>query len=306
MTKKGTRNVAHSVQQRLLNLARQTGQDYNRLLVRYAIERLIHRLARSDHADRFVLKGAMLFAIWSGQQYRTTQDLDLLGQGDNSPEGLAIAFRDIALTSAVSDDGMAYLPDSIRAEIIREEMTYEGVRVRLDSRLGNARVPLTIDIGFGDVVVPAAKHEDFPVLLGGERPRIRAYPREAVIAEKLEAMVALGLPNSRMKDFADIWFLSQHFQFDGGILARAIVETFARRGTTMPPTPPALTAEFAADARKQAQWSAFLRRTSPEGVPVDLSELVTDIAAFLGPIAKGITEGAAFRGTWVPPGPWGA
>jgi len=199
---------------------------------------------------------------------------------------------------------MTYVTDSIRAEIIREEMKYEGVWIHLDSRLGDARVPLTIDIGFGDVITPRVGLADFPVLLGGETLRIRTYPRETVIAEKLEAMVALGQPNSRMKDFADIWFLSPHFAFDGKTTARAIAQTFACRGTAMPSIPLALTPEFASDASKQMQWSAFIRRTSPQGVPAELSEVVSNIAAFIGPIAKAIAAGVDFAGAWQPKGPW--
>lgn len=306
MTGKDIKNVAHSVQQRLLNLARQTGQDYNRLLARYAIERLVHRLALSPHADRFILKGAMLFAVWSGQQYRTTQDLDLLGQGENSPEALAAAFSVVAMTEVPQADGMVYLSESIRAEVIREDMKYEGVRVHLDSRLGNARVPLTIDVGFGDVITPGASDAAFPVLLGGESPRVRVYPRETVVAEKFEAMVSLGQPNSRMKDFSDIWFLSRHFEFDGKMLASAIAGTFGRRGTAVQRNPLALTAAFAADAAKHVQWAAFIRRTGPEGVPSEFPQIVMDIARFLGPVAEAIAAGSDFVRTWRAPGPWAA
>ena len=203
-----TGNRAHSVRQRLLNLARQTAQDYNRLLVRYSLERLLYRLSRSDHADRFILKGAMLFAVWSNQPYRATQDLDLLGLGPNSPEELVGVFREIVLAAVPVADGMAYLAGSITARIIRKDMKYEGVRVRMESRLGNARIPLNIDVGFGDAITPAPLTADFPVLLDPPVPAIRMYPRETVIAEKLESTVSLGEDNSRMKDFADLWFLA--------------------------------------------------------------------------------------------------
>jgi len=304
LSKRDITNIAHSVQQRLLNLARQTEQDYNRLLVRYAIERLIQRIVLSPYADRFILKGAMLFTVWSGQQYRTTQDLDMLGQGENSSEQLTRVFREIATTKVPTADGMNYLPETIQSEIIREEMKYEGVRIHMDSTLGNARIPLLIDVGFGDAVIPDPEYANFPVLLGDESPRIRVYPQEAVIAEKFEAMVALGQPNSRVKDFADIWFLSQHFQFDGKRLAAAIDATFTRRGTALQPMPLALTTEFASDATKHTQWSAFIRRTKPQGMPVEFTEVVKDLAVFLGPVAKALTAEIDFIATWMPRGPW--
>ncbi|MCL2701951.1 MAG: nucleotidyl transferase AbiEii/AbiGii toxin family protein, partial [Phycisphaerae bacterium] len=176
-------NLAQSIRQRLLNMANKTGQDYNRLLVRYSLERLLFRIGQSPSAGRFILKGAMLLAAWTDRQYRATQDLDLLGTGDNSPEELARAFREIAATPASTPDGMTYLAESVATDLIREDMRYEGVRVRLESRLGNARIPLIVDVGFGDAITPAPQTAEFPALLDMPAPTIRMYPRETVVAE---------------------------------------------------------------------------------------------------------------------------
>jgi predicted nucleotidyltransferase component of viral defense system len=297
-------NVAQSVRQRLLNLARQTGQDYNRLLVRYSLERILYRLSQSEHADRFILKGAMLFAVWSGQQYRSTQDLDLLATGDNSLAGLEELLREVCAVETGVPDGMAYAPETVTAEIIREDMQYEGVRLRIESALGTARIPLIIDVGFGDAVTPAPLEKEFPVLLDAPAPRIKAYPRESVIAEKLEAMVSLGEANSRMKDFADVYFLSKHFDFDGAVLAQAIAGTFARRGTTVVEAPAAFTEEFAGLDHKQAQWRAFLRRAAPQGIPDSFADVVAGIATFLGPIMSHLAASQPIPHQWQAPGPW--
>jgi predicted nucleotidyltransferase component of viral defense system len=297
-------SVAQSIRQRLLNLARQTGQDYNRILVRYSLERILYRLSRSNHAERFILKGAMLFALWSGHQYRSTQDLDLLGTGDNSPERLEALLREICSRESNPPDGMTYQPEKVNAETIRQNMQYQGVRVSIESKLGTARIPLVIDVGFGDVVTPAPSEEEFPALLDAPAPRIRTYPRETVIAEKLEAMVALGEANSRMKDFADVFFLSRHFDFDGATLARAVAGTFTRRGTPLIEIPSAFTEKFVRINAKQAQWRAFLRRAAPQGIPDGFESVVAAIATFLSPILSHLAADQPLPRQWEFPGPW--
>lgn len=297
-------HIAQSVRQRLLNLARKTGQDYNRLLVRYSLERLLYRLSVSEFSDRFILKGVMLFVVWADQQYRATQDLDLLGIGSNSPQQVADAFRQIAEISPQSPDGMAYMSDTITAGLIREDMKYEGVRIRMDSRLGNARIPLSIDVGFGDSITPPPTSGQYPVLLDAPAPVLRMYQRETSIAEKLHAMVERGVLNSRMKDFADIWYLSQHFDFDGQTLADAIASTFARWDLDVPTEPIAFTAEFVQRNDKQAQWKAFIRRSSPEGLPSQFEQVVDGIAAFLAPVLSHLVVGQLTPRRWKSPGPW--
>jgi predicted nucleotidyltransferase component of viral defense system len=297
-------HIAHSVRQRLLNIARETGQDYNRILVRYSLERLLYRLSVSEFSDRFILKGAMLFVVWADQQYRATQDLDLLGIGSNSPQQVADSFRQIAEVLPQTPDGMAYISETITAGLIREDMKYEGVRIRMDSRLGNARIPLSIDVGFGDSITPPPTSGQYPVLLEAPAPVLRMYQRETAIAEKLHAMVERGVLNSRMKDFADIWYLAQHFDFDGQTLAGAISSTFARRDLALPAEPIAFTAEFAQRDDKQTQWKAFVRRSSPEGLPSQFGQVVDGIAVFLGPIVVGLSTDQQMPQRWDAPGPW--
>ncbi len=277
------RDVGASVRARLLNLARQKGQALDLLLTRYAIERLLHRLSISAHRDHFVLKGAMLMTTWFDDPHRPTRDVDLLGYGDPAPEAMLATFREIC--SIAMDDGVAFDVNGLRVELIREELDYGGLRLRTTARLSGARITVVVDIGFGDAIEPGLEEVELPVLLDLPQPKLRAYARETVIAEKFQAMVVLGLANSRMKDFYDVWVLSQAYAFDDDRLARAIGATFERRGTALPTdAPEALTATFSSDAAKQRQWQAFVRDLGAE-VPV-LGEVVAALAAFLLPHAR--------------------
>ncbi len=275
-------NIAASVRARLLNHARAQGQAFDLVLTRYALERLLYRLSRSPVAHRFVLKGAMLVMTWFEAPHRGTRDLDLLGFGDPDPEALVQVFREIMAADA--DDGLIFDTDGLRAEPIREEVEYGGVRLRTRATLDGARIAINIDIGFGDALEPGAELIDYPVLLDLPPPRLRAYARETVVAEKFQAMVALGRANSRMKDFYDVWVLARTYDFDPERLARAIAATFARRETAIPAVPPdGLTPAFAADGAKQAQWRAFIEDL--ELAPAALEEVLADLRAFLMPHA---------------------
>jgi len=298
------RNLAQSVQHRLLNKARERKEDPNLVLIRYALERLLHRLGRSRHKDRFVLKGAMLFAAWTGQPHRPTRDLDLFGIGDSSDAVLMQVFGEIARTP-VEPDGLEFYDRNISISEIREAQDYPGKRIKLPARLGNARLNLQIDIGFGDAVTPEPAEIDYPVLLDLPSPRIRAYPCETVIAEKLQALVAFDWAISRMKDFYDMWMLSKQFSFDGTPLAAAIAATFERRGTAIPKgTPTALTDEFAADRMKKTQWTAFLKGNMLTDVPADLSSVVHDLREFLLTPLQAASAKRVFPQSWKPGGPW--
>lgn len=279
---KEIRNVGASVRARLLQLAKASGQSFDLVLTRFALERLLFRLSRSPHAARFVLKGAMLMMSWFDDPHRGTRDLDLLGFGNPEPDLMLETFRDILAQQV--DDGVIFDADTLRVDRIREELEYGGLRLRAIASLSGARINLTIDIGFGDALEPGAEMLDYPSMLDFPAPRLRAYARETVIAEKFQAMVMLGRVNTRMKDFYDIWILSRSFEFDDDRLARAIAATFERRETAIPGDPPdALTKAFAKDEQKQLQWRAFV-----EGVahnPGDLTNVVTEIAAFLMPHA---------------------
>ena len=272
-------NIAASVRARLLNLARQTNQPFDVLLTRFVHERLLYRLSRSPHADRFVLKGAMLLTTWLPETARGTRDLDLLGFGDASEQRILGIFREVL--AIAGDDGVAFDLDALQVGLIREELEYGGVRLRGTASLSGARIAVVVDIGFGDFVEPGLETIDYPALLDLPAPRLRAYAPETVIAEKFQAMVALGRANSRMKDFYDIWILSRTFQFRARIgLARAIAATFARRQTTIPTElPDALTSAFANDPLKQRQWAAFAGDLND--APKQLQTVISDLTAFL-------------------------
>jgi len=298
------RNAAASVQDRLRNLARETGTEFQTLLSRYVLERLLYRLSVSPHRDKFILKGALLFPLWLDDPFRPTRDLDLLGFGDTRPEELAKVFCDI-MGAEVAEDAVVFDIGGMQAAAIRDDTGYGGVRVKTEARVGNARVPVQIDIGFGDAVVPPATETDYPVLLNAPVPRIRAYPRETVVAEKFEAIVSLGADNSRMKDFYDLWALSEQFEFDGGTLARAIGATFQRRGTAIPAAvPPGLSEVVANSPEKRAQWGAFTQRGRLGAAPGTLQVVVSRLRDFLLPVAQAAASNADIRKTWKAGGPW--
>ncbi len=231
------RNLAASVRARLLNRARETRQDFNLVLTRYALERLLYRLSISPHGGQFLLKGALLFDLWFDIPHRPTRDADFLGLGSAELPHLEAIFRDVCVIDA--EDGVMFRPDTIQAAEIRKEANYAGVRVTLLGLIDGARCPVQIDIGFGDAVTPGPVEVRYPVMLPDfEAPKLRVYPRYTVVAEKLEAIAALGIANSRMKDFFDLWILSCHTEFDGDILRRAIRATFDRRKTALPPASP--------------------------------------------------------------------
>lgn len=295
-------NIAASVRGRLNNLARQQGDVAERVFLRYAIERLLYRLSLSAHRDVFVLKGAMLFSLWAPVPYRSTGDLDLLGQGDPAPDRMAAIFKTVCAV-AVDDDGLVFDPGSVRAEATREDEDYNGARITLRATLGGARLALQVDIGFGDAVTPEATNIAYPSVLDFPAASLRAYPPETVVAEKLEAAVSLGMVNSRMKDFFDLWVIAKSFPFEGVVLANAVAATFERRGTALPPDlPVALTTAFSGDALKQGQWRAFLQRTTLAIAPEPLPELIAFIATFAKPL---LVEQAASVGLfWPAGGPW--
>lgn len=298
MNKPAPRNLAQSVRERLLNLSRERREEFEGLAVRYALERLLHRLGRSEYRRQFILKGALLFPLWSSEPYRPTRDLDLLGSGEPSVAHLEQVFRDLCHLP-VEEDGLQFQPDTVSGALIREDQIYEGVRIRLVAGLAGATLRLQVDIGFGDVVTPAPEEVDYPTILGFTAPRLRAYPRETVIAEKLQAMVALGIANSRMKDFYDIWVLARRFTFEGDLLCQAIQATFARRGTPFPAGPPvALTPAFSHDRDKRTQWTAFLRRSRLETTSIDFADIVTTLQEFVLPPMLSLARGEAFNMTW--------
>lgn len=299
------RNTGHSAFQRLLSYARTRGEDFNLLLFRYGVERLLYRLSISSDADKFILKGASLFLVWTGQNYRVTKDADLLGPSPANIEYIANIFRDLCKAKTEDSDGIKFMPDTVRAIPIREEQAYGGIRVTLMGILHQARIPVQVDIGFGDAVTPEPERIEFPTLLDDPSPQLLAYPRYTMVAEKFETMVRLGMANSRMKDFYDLWLMSRLFEFEGQTLCDAIRNTFRRRSTPLPGgLPMAFTQEFRKDAQKQTQWQAFVRKSKPEDVSGDLGAVIIDIAVFLMPAIEASEREKPFWMLWPPNGPW--
>jgi len=297
-------NLPASVRARLLNQAREKKEDYNLVLIRYALERLMYRLSVSKHSKDFVLKGAMLFDVWGGPPYRATKDMDLFGYGNPSRTKLERIFKGLCKIK-VDPDGLEYISDSVRVDEIREDQEYSGVRVRLEANLAGARIRgVQVDIGFGDVVVPRTKNIEFPTILDFPAPKLAAYSPETVVSEKFQAIVFLGMANTRMKDFFDLNHISHIFEFKGVGLSRAIKATFNRRKTEIPRgNPIAFTPDFHNDPEKQAQWNAFVRRN---GLPEDyqLPVVIEQLKTFLLPPTHAVSSGEKFIHTWPEGGPW--
>ena len=293
-----SRNLSASILARLLTLAKERDDDYSLLLNRFALERLLLRISTSRHANRFLLKGALLFAIWYNDRHRPTRDADLLGFGPDNAADLIATFRDIAAMDL--GDGIMFEPDSIKAEAIREDNTYGGTRITMVARIGSARCALQIDVGFGDAVTPEPQTVVYPTLLKDfQAPTLRVYPVYTVIAEKYQAMVVLGQANSRMKDFYDLAVIARRTGLEGAILAAAIAATFARRKTPLPTVRPlALTRQFSEDPTKMRQWQAFLNRNRITASGLD------DTVSLLGLMLWPPTEVAAANNqaatTWHP------
>lgn len=304
MNQKQLRHVASSIRAQLLLLSKQQREDFNLMLTRYASERLLYRLSQSEYKNRFVIKGATLFSVWQGEPHRATKDLDLLGYGVSEISSLIEIFQAVCRLQC-SADGIEFQAETLTGEKIREEQEYEGVRLKLVGMLGTAKISTQIDIGFGDAVTPAPQEVEFPAILNLPAPRLRIYPRETVVAEKFQAMVSLGIMNSRVKDFYDIWFLSQKFEFQGSLLVQALQATFERRQTALPTTVPlALTAEFAGDVLKQQQWKGFLNKGRLKEEHKSLNEVIAALKDFLMPPSLAAVQEQAFEQLWVPLEGW--
>ncbi len=289
-------NISASVRAKLLKYAQEHQEDFNYILTRYGIERLLYRLHQHEEAHQFVLKGAMLFGIWTNVRHRATHDIDLLSSGSPELERLSTIFRSVCLIP-VENDGVIFDPNSVNALRIRADEEYEGVRINLQGFLGSARINLQVDIGFGDAITPGPARVQIPTLLDLPAPLFASYPRETVIAEKFQATVSLGMGNSRMKDFFDIDFLSCNFDFDGSVLAAAVDATFARRRTALPSELPiAFTELFTKNISKQNQWKAFLKKSKLSS-DTDLAVVMARVQAFTWPVVDAIRDRITI-GTW--------
>ncbi len=300
---KPLKNIAASVHQRLLNVARDSNRPFNELAQYYALERWLYRLARSEYRNQFVLKGALMLLVWDLPVTRPTRDIDLLGRVGNDLENIQRIIASICEVPA-EDDGMEFDPGSVETSRIAEDADYEGVRATFDARLGKARLPMQVDIGFSDIVTPGAVPIVYPAILGSPAPELEGYNRETAIAEKFQAMVKLGELNSRMKDFFDVWMLSRTTGFRGAELAQAIKQTFRRRGTLLTIEPVCFSGAFAASAAKAVQWQAFIRRGRFADPAPPFAEIVEAVAGFLRPINAGLLAGEAWTRTWPEGGPW--
>lgn len=274
-------NLAGSVRARLLNIAKAQSVDFNQVLVRFALERMLYRLGQSAHADRFLLKGALLFTLWYDLPHRATRDADLLGFGASDLASVAQTFREVA--SVAVDDGIRFDAASVKVEAIRKEAGYAGARIMIDADIAGARCRTQIDVGFGDAVTPGPVDATYPVLLADlPAPRVRTYPVYTVVSEKLHAIVVLGMTNTRLKDYLDLSVLLEREDLDAATLTSAIAATFTRRGTELPRSlPVGLSDEFASDPSRQALWQAFLRKN--DMVPRPLAEVVTLLRGGLAP-----------------------
>ena len=304
MTRRPLRNVGASVRARLRQRSRETNEDFQFLLQRYAAERFLHRLGESPHRERLVLKGAMLLALWGEAIYRPTRDLDFTGYGSSLEDDVRTVIREICAVPVV-DDGIAFDGEAIRIEPTRDQDEYDGLRARFEATLEDAQIPIQVDVGFGNAIEPPPTDEHYPVLLDAPRPHIRAYPRESVVAEKLHAMVVFGERNSRYKDFYDVYALAQQFEFDGERLVRAISATFERRHTPFTQRlPVALTPRFYADTARAQGWAGYRNRNDLPGAPSDFDVVGDRIREFLVEPWETTARGVAFTGAWPAAGPW--
>lgn len=298
------RGRAESIRQRLRNLLRERGEDVQFGLQRYAVERFLYRLGESAHCDRFILKGAALFALWGGAVYRATRDVDFTGYGSSDETEVLAALSEVCQTLSPRDE-LVFDATTLTAEPIRDESEYHGLRVRLEARLGDSRIPVQIDIGFGNAIDPPPQTVTYPTLLDDPAPRIQAYPLEAVVAEKFHAMVLLGERNSRFKDFYDLHVLAKQFAFDGERLAKSIAATFEMRRTDITAVQStSLTPSFFSDEARATQWRAYLDRNHLPGAPADFTPVGETLTTFLSPVWNALATGNDFSSSWNAGGPW--
>jgi hypothetical protein len=302
--KKKKVDTAASVLALLLNRARQTGEEFQRLLTVFCYERFLYRLGKSKGRQRLILKGAMLLRLWSDRPCRTTRDLVLLRRGGGSLDDIRSDMEMICATE-VEPDGIVFDPASLRIDEIRAEDEYGGVRVILPARCGSARLRLQIDIGLGDFVWPSPQSNEYPVLLDFPRPSILTYPPEAVVAEKFEAIIVLGERNSRIKDFFDLHYLAGRFEFDRAILAQAVGGVLTRRKTPVPSEEPVgLTSAYWENSIRTSQIRAFIKRAGLTSPSLSGDEILGVLRPFLLPILEDMRLGRTPVGIWTPGGPW--
>jgi hypothetical protein len=302
MSNRSIKNMSASVRERLLQQAKKDQRPFDELLQYFAMDRFLYRWSRSEHAGLFVLKGALMLRVWEADDFRSTRDIDVLASDtSNDLESMAKIIKDV-IAGEVEPDGLVFLGNTVNAERITEDADYEGVRIKFTGMLGNAKVTMQIDVGFGDIVYPTPEEIELPSMLDFPRAHLRCYSRESAIAEKLQAMVYLGDANSRMKDFYDIFVLLRQFDFREKDLAKAIELTFNNRNTQTPTEISSFRKDFIDS--KEIQWRAFRRKIDQNHVPESFEEIVSGISAFIEPVVKAIANQSTNEGNWIAPGPW--
>ena len=302
--KRDIKNIEASVKALLQNKARETNRPFAEVLQYYGMERFLYRFSRSKYTDRFVLKGALLFTVWQIPERRTTLDIDFLARYDNRVASIEVVMREVCNVS-VDPDGLVFDSKNVQGHKIKEDADYEGVRVKFLGFLERSRIPMQIDVGFGDIVYPKTKVIDYPVILDFPKPHLKGYPPESVISEKFEAMVKLGLLNSRMKDFYDIWLMMRQFNFSGSNLAEALRRTFEHRKTDLPKECPLFAEEiYDEKSDRQTLWKAFLKKGDIKHAPEKLAITAKEIENFLVKPLNAVKKAHEFMGEWKAPGPW--
>ncbi len=302
MKSDSVKNMAASVRDKLLQMARQSGKPFQSLLIQYGLERFLYRLSQSSFKDEFILKGGLLLVGMGFPLARTTRDIDFLGLIKRDSASVSAAIQQIGKLEL--NDGIAYEFNDLNIEVMSDDSEYPGMRLTFTASLGKARFPMQIDVGFGDAIIPAAKEMTFPTLLDMEPPVVKAYSIETIVAEKFEAALDLADLNSRMKDFYDMWILSQTYSFQGIALQESIIATCQRRNTALNSSAEVFTKEFADNSDKRTQWISFLRKNKMLDIPEDFSVIMEEIQNFLQPIAKAIEKGVHIEKTWPPKGKW--
>ncbi len=288
------RNLPASIHQRLLNKSHETGRSFNELLQYYGIERLLYRLSISEHAHKFILKGALMFNVWGMAGLRPTRDIDLLAHTSNALKSTTEIFSAICGLKTESD-GLEF-DNSLQSKYIKEDADYAGIRITATAYLGKTKIPIQIDIGFADVITPAPEKINYPTLLDHPAPYLYGYPRETVIAEKFQAMTVLGMANSRMKDFYDIWQLIEQFEFEGEMIQDALEKTFQNRGTKLPSEDHIIFSNAFLES-KTTQWNAFIRKLKIENAS-EMKDVLNVIKDFLLPLMDASHQGIVFDKKW--------
>jgi len=302
--KKDIKNIEASVKARLQNKAKKTSRPFSEVLQYYGMERFLYRVSQSKYADKFILKGALMFTVWHVPERRTTLDIDFLAQYDNQVANIEKMIKDVCKIDVVSD-GLVFDSKNVKGQRIKEDADYEGVRVKFVGLLERSRIPMQVDIGFGDSIYPKPKLIEYPVILDFPKPRLKGYPAESIVSEKFEAMVKLGLLNSRMKDFYDIWLMMRQFDFDGLRLVEALKRTFKHRKTSLPQDSPLFAEEiYDEKSDRQILWKAFLKKGDVKHVPEKLNTTAGEIEKFLVKPLISINKNEEFSAKWKAPGPW--